>query len=71
VAGVLATFADLVIISDFVVVVAIVLAIVVGALFVSGRIAPSTESVEQEADDDDDPRPEGQLRNDPRGPENG
>jgi hypothetical protein len=46
VAGVLSTFADVVVISDFVVVVAIVIAIIVGALFVSGRIAPRTESTE-------------------------
>jgi hypothetical protein len=55
VAGVLATFADVVVISDFVVVVAIVVAIVVGALFVSGRIAPRTEGTQTiESDTDSD-----------------
>lgn len=51
-AGILATFADVVVISDFVVVVAIVMAIIVGALFVSGRIAPRTESTGPEDEDD-------------------
>jgi hypothetical protein len=51
--GVLITFVDVVVISDFVVVIAIVIAIVVGALFVSGRIGPRSESTEPEDDSDE------------------
>lgn len=39
--------------SDVVVGVALVVAIVVGALFVGGRIAPRTENTEPEADSDE------------------
>jgi hypothetical protein len=39
--------------SDVVVGVALVVAIVVGALFVSGRIAPPTENTEPEGDNDE------------------
>ena len=39
--------------SDVVVVVALVVAIVVGALFVGGRIAPRTENTEPEGDNDE------------------
>ena len=39
--------------SDVVVVVALVVAIVVGALFVGGRIAPRTENTEPEDDNDE------------------
>jgi hypothetical protein len=51
--GVLA-FAALAIISDFVVVAAIVIAIIVGALFVSGRIAPRSDSAKPEDNYDKD-----------------
>jgi hypothetical protein len=46
-AGILSTL------SAVVVVVALVIAIVVGALFVGGRIAPRTENTEPEGDDDE------------------
>jgi hypothetical protein len=39
--------------SEVVVVVAVVIAVIVGALFVSGRIAPQTENSEPEADNDE------------------
>jgi hypothetical protein len=52
-AGILATFSDVVVISDIVVVVAIVIAIIVGALFVGGRIAPKTKNAEPGAESDD------------------
>jgi hypothetical protein len=51
--GILATFSDVLIVSDIVVVIAIVIAIIVGALFVTGRIAPRTENTEPETDGDE------------------
>jgi len=39
--------------SDVVVVAALVIAIIVGALFVGGRIAPRSENTEQDADHDE------------------
>jgi hypothetical protein len=52
-AGILASVADVVVISDIVIVVAIVVAIIVGALFVGGRIAPETKSTEPDTDNDE------------------
>ena len=52
-AGILATFSDVLVVSDIVVVIAIVIAIIVGALFVTGRIAPQTENTERETDNDE------------------
>ena len=52
-AGVLATSSDVVVISDIVIVVAIAIAIILGALFVGGRIAPRTENAELEADNEE------------------
>jgi hypothetical protein len=46
-AGILSTL------SDVVLVVALVVAVIVGALFVGGRIAPRTENTEPEADNDE------------------
>ena len=46
-AGILTT------VSSVVVVVALVIAVIVGALFVGGRIAPRTENTEPEADNDE------------------
>jgi hypothetical protein len=40
-------------VSSVVVIVALVIAVIVGALFVGGRIAPRTENTEPETDNDE------------------